>query len=290
MISFKRTFLFLSLSAFILGCQTGKDSGPDPEKGKVLARVGHEYLYFRDIAHLIEPGISSEDSAAVVNRSVSSWIKEMLVVERAENELSEEKAEIDRQLADNRKALLSHEYEKKILREKLDTNISNTEIEKYYQQNSRNFELKKNIIKVNYVKVSKKAPDLNKVKLWYKSSKPEDKALLEKYSAQHSENYFLDDNAWLYFDDLLKEIPIQTYNTELFLQNNRFVEVADSAYLYFLNIKGFKIKNSISPLAFEKNNIKNIILNKRKLSVLQKIREEMYSNAKESNEFEVYKN
>jgi hypothetical protein len=92
------------------------------------------------------------------------------------------------------------------------------------------------------------------------------------------------------FDDLLKEIPIQTYNKELFLQNNRFVEVSDSLNYYFLNIKDFKIRNSISPLSFEKENIKNIILNKRKLLLINSMKQDVYNDALNNNKIEIYIN
>ena len=90
------------------------------------------------------------------------------------------------------------------------------------------------------------------------------------------------------FDDLLKEIPIKTYNKEQFLQNNRLVEVQDSAYIYFVNIKGFKIKDSVSPLSFEKDNIKNIILNKRKLELIDSMNKDIYDNALKNKNFEIY--
>ena len=91
-------------------------------------------------------------------------------------------------------------------------------------------------------------------------------------------------------NDLLKEIPIQAYNKELFLQNNRYVEVSDSVSSYFINIKGFKIRNSISPLSFEKENIKNIILNKRKLQLISKMKQDVYNDAVNNNKTEIYIN
>jgi hypothetical protein len=115
-----------------------------------------------------------------------------------------------------------------------------------------------------------------------------DREQLAGYCHQFAENFYLDDNSWLLFDDLLKEIPIQTYNKELFLQNNRFVEVVDSLHNYFLNIKGFKIRNSLSPLSFEKENIKNIILNKRKLELIMKMKQDVYNDALNNKKIEIY--
>jgi hypothetical protein len=79
------------------------------------------------------------------------------------------------------------------------------------------------------------------------------------------------------------------YDKELFLQNNRFVEVQDSLNYYFVNIKGFKIKNSLSPLSFEKENIRSIILNRRKLDLVAKMKEDVYNEAVKKNEFEIIK-
>ena len=101
--------------------------------------------------------------------------------------------------------------------------ISEEEIAAFYKNNPDNFELKDNIIKVIYLRLNKKSPKLNKVKEWYKSNSKKDRQLLEDYCHQYALNYFLDDNTWLLFDDLLKEIPINTYDKEQFLQNNLVV-------------------------------------------------------------------
>jgi hypothetical protein len=68
------------------------------------------------------------------------------------------------------------------------------------------------------------------------------------------------------------------------------VEVSDSLNSYFLNIKGFKIRNSISPLGFEKENIKNIILNKRKLQLITKMKEDVYNDAANNKQIEIFIN
>ena len=82
---------------------------------------------------------------------------------------------------------------------------------------------------------------------------------------------------------MLKEIPIKTYDKEQFLQNNRFIEIEDSVSLFLVNIKGFKIKDSLSPLSFEKDNIKNLILNQRKLRLIEEMEKKAYEDALKNN-------
>ncbi|MFY9310456.1 MAG: peptidyl-prolyl cis-trans isomerase [Bacteroidia bacterium] len=276
-------FLFIVTS--IVSCSS-KNS--ENENRKAIARVNDTYLYQDDIQNIVPKGTSAKDSIELVKKFIDNWVRETLVIQKAEDNLDEAQKNVEKQLAAYRNSLITYTYEKELVKQKLDTTVTNEEIEQYYNNNKSNFELKDNIIKVIYVKVNKKAPGINKLEKWYKSDNEKDKQQLTDYCHQFAENFYLDENSWLLFDDLLKEIPIQTYNKELFLQNNRLVEVNDSLYNYYLNIKGFKIRNSISPLSFEKDNIKNIILNKRKLQLVTKMKEDIYNDALNSKDIEIY--
>ena len=276
---------YITCLSFLISCS----SGPTKEENKIaIAKAGNYYSYSDEISNIIPPGTVKEDSVELLKKFIDNWIREALVIQKAESNLTEGQKDVEKQIKDYRNSLITYAYEKELVKQKLDTVISNEEIELYYNNNQSDFELKDNIIKVIYVKVSKKAPGIEKLKKWYKSDNMKDREQLSGYCHQFAENFYLDDNSWLLFDDLLKEIPIQTYNKELFLQNNRFVEVADSLNNYFLNIKGFKIRNSISPLSFEKENIKNIILNKRKLELITKMKQDVYNDATNDKEIEIY--
>ncbi len=261
------------------------------DKNRVaIARVNDQYLYLDEIKDIVPAGTQLKDSTRLVRKYIENWIHELLVIQKAENNLSDEQKNVEKQLKDYRNSLITYAYEKELVKQKLDTLVADQEIENYYNANQSDFELKDNIIKVIYVKVSKKAPNIEKLKKWYKSDNLRDREQLTSYCHQFAVNFYLDDTTWLLFDDLLKEIPIQTYNKELFLQNNRFIEVGDSTNNYFVNIKGFKIRNSLSPLGFEKENIKNSILNKRKLELINKMKEEVYTDAVNNKKIEIYFN
>lgn len=280
----------LSIVLGVLFLSSCKSKGGDASGNRIpIARANDDYLYLDEIRDIVPSGTSSKDSIDLVNKHIDNWLHETLVIQKAEDNLTDEQKNVETQLQDYRNSLITYTYEKELVEQKLDTLVSLEEIEKYYESNQGNFELKDNIIKVIYVKVNKKAPGINDLKKWYKSDNIKDRERLADYCHQFAENFYLNDDSWLLFDDLLKEIPIQAYNKELFLQNNRFVEVTDSTNNYFLNIKGFKIRNSRSPLSFESENIKNIILNKRKLELITKMKEDIYNDAANSNKIEIYK-
>ena len=267
------------------------DRSPKQEQNRVaVARANEDYLYLDEIQDIVPSGTPAKDSTELITKYIDNWIRETLVTQKAESNLGDEQKNVEKQLRNYRNSLITYTYEKELVKQKLDTIVSDSEIEEYYNNNQADFELKDNIIKVVYVKVDKKAPGIDKLKRMYKSDVASDREQLASYCHQFASNFYLDDSSWLLFDDLLKEIPIQTYNKELFLQNNRFVEVSDSLNHYFVNIKGFKIRNSLSPLGFEKENIKNIILNKRKLQLINKMIEDVYNDAANANKIEIYSN
>lgn len=284
-----RTYLYVCCALLVFTACNRKETTADQNRN-VIARANSEYLYEDEVKEIVPYGTPTKDSLELIRKFVDNWIREKLVIQKAESNLSEEKKNVEKQLQDYRNSLITFAYEKELVNQKLDTVVTSQEIEEYYNNNKANFELKDNIIKVIYIKVNKTAPEMKQLKSWYKSDEPKDKEQLTSYCHQFAANFYLDDNSWLFFDDLLKEIPIQTYNKELFLQNNRFVEVSDSLYNYFLNIKGFKIRNSLSPISFETDNIKNIILNKRKLQLITKMKEDVYNDAVNNNKIEIFIN
>ena len=257
-------------------------------KGKKLARVGKDYLYDSDLREVFSERFSGTDSIEIVQNYINQWIKEKLAEKEAKENIKNIPEDLDAQVEDYRNSLILYHYQKELIGTKLDSSISNKEIEDYYSKNKANFELKNNIIKVVYVKIEKKNKDLDKVRKWVKNLDDSNRKNLQDWCISGALNYYLDDNSWLIFDDLLKEIPIKTYDQEAFLKNNRFVEIQDSTGLYLVNIKGFKTKDDISPIGVEKENIKNILLNSRKLSILKNKEENQFKEASDRGEFEIY--
>ncbi|MFL5752377.1 MAG: hypothetical protein ACJ76F_03145 [Bacteroidia bacterium] len=278
-------FFCTAFLLFLFSCSRHKE---EESREAPVASVFDTKLYPSDLKNIVPADISKKDSIALIKNYIDKWIQEELVLRYAEKNLGEEQKNIEKQIEAYRKNLLTYTYETELVRQQLDTVVSAGEIENYYNAHISSFQLRDNIVKVCYVKVNRKAPNIDKVKKWYTSLNPKDQESLKSYCIQFAENFFIDDNTWLLFDDLSKEVPIEDYSPELFLKNNKSIEVSDSANIYFLSIRGFKIKNSVSPLSFEKDNIRNIIINKRKLKLVDDMKKQVYQNAKENNNFEIY--
>ncbi|MCO6500910.1 MAG: hypothetical protein J5I47_11140 [Vicingus serpentipes] len=258
------------------------------EEERVIARVEKTYLYHSDIEGVVPKGVSKEDSVMIINNYIQNWIKENLILQKAELNLKDNQKDFQKQLEDYRKTLIIYSYEKELIRQKLDTNVTKEEIISFYDNNKQNFELRDDILKVRYLKVVKNAPQLKKIRKVYKSTKPEDIEKLKEYAHQFSEKFFLNENQWILFDDLLQEVPLSVNNREGFLKNIKNVELEDSLSYYFVFIKDYRLKSDVAPLNFEKLNIKNIIINKRKLNLMNKIKNELYQEALLKKDIEIY--
>ncbi len=255
---------------------------------KAIARVYDDYLYVSDLEGIVPIGSSAKDSLVIVKSYIDSWIKSKLLIRNAEKNLTTDQKDFEQQIEDYRNSLILYTYEKELVTQKLDTSLSDTLISTYYEANKSEFLLKDNIVKVWYIKMPLKSANITTIRSLYKTDTEANKKTLEEKCSQFAANYYLDDESWLLFDDLLKEIPIKTYNQEDYLKNNRYIEMQDSLYNYFVNIKDFQVKESVSPLSFEKENIKSIILNKRKLALIEEMQNNLFKDALKENNFEIY--
>jgi hypothetical protein len=88
---------------------------------------------------------------------------------------------------------------------------------------------------------------------------------------------------------LIQSTPLASIpNQEQYLKTNKYVETSDQNFEYFLYIKEYKIADQISPLEFVRDDIKEIIVNKRKIELANQLESDIYSEAQTNNDFEIY--
>ncbi len=144
-------------------------------------------------------------------------------------------------------------------------------------------------MKINFLKVPINAPKTKKIKKLFLSDKEKDWTELKEYAHQYAEKFYFDEDEWIQLNDLRKEVPISIVSADFFKQNNHII-TEDSLALYFILFKDYRLKGSVSPLSFERDNIKNIILNKRKLNLLKKVKLELYQQALLNKEIQIFIN
>ncbi len=281
------TFVGLLFSMLVLLC-LGCGPRMTEEDDTILAKVHDDYLYEEDVAHLLTQHISPRDSIVLVHNFVNNWVKTRLLIHQAEKNLTSEQLDFDQQLEQYRHSLIMYKYESELIRQQLDTIVSETEIEAYYKDHLPDFELKENIAKVMYVILDNDSPEESHFEDLF--NLPDSLVLdsLEFYSKLYAHSYFLDTAIWIRFNDLLDMVPIETFNQELFIKDRKLIKITDENDLFLLRFVAHKIKDDTSPLELERDDIRNIIINKRKLHLVKLMREEIYQKASQNNEFEIF--
>jgi hypothetical protein len=256
---------------------------------KPVARVNNTYLYQDELAGLVNGKTPKDDSIARVTAYINSWVRKQLLINEAMKNININEAEVERKVLDYRYSLIGYEFQNFFIKQNLDDSVSEDEVDKYYKEHSDNFILKQNIVRGTFIKVPKEAPRTKRVKDLIFSKSDKDMNELRSYCLSFSSAYHLSDSTWIEFDKLAVNSPMAEIPNKIqFLKTSPYYETEDTKSLYFLKIDEYKISDNISPLEFVKEDIKNIILNKRKVELAQKLEQDVYENAVKKKDFEIF--
>ena len=255
-----------------------------------VARAGDRVLYLDQVPPgLVVNGMSETDSISAVQSYIRQWARKELLAMRAEENLTPEyKAEVNRQLNEMRNNLLIYQYQQQMIIQKMDTVVSDSELQDYYVSNLNTFSLTTNLVKALFIKLPATTPDIEKVRKLYKSSDPDEIRELEDYCSRFALRYDDYDDAWIPFTHLLMEVPLESETQEEWLARNSAVELKDDKFTYFVAIREYKLRNSVAPFEYIHGQVKTIILNNRRNDFLQKLEDGIYNEAVRSNILKVY--
>ncbi|MFC2086765.1 hypothetical protein ACFLSA_01180 [Bacteroidota bacterium] len=275
-------FLFFTLLTVRCNSLNNRKNHQEP-----LARVYDRYLYRDDIEGLFDENTSQEDSLIIAQTFINKWIKNQLILRKAEENLSPYQKDVEIQLEDYRTSLLIYKYEQQWIEENLDTFVTKNEIAEYYDNYFSNFVLDEIIVKALFLKVPRISPNIELVKRWYKSDEEEDLRQLESYSYEYAQTFDTFNEDWFVLNNILSEAPFNPDITSK-VETRRYFETSDSLFYYFLNIRDYKPIGEIAPLSFVEENINQIILNKRKLQLVEELERSIYNDALNYGYFKVY--
>ncbi len=264
---------------------------PVKESDRVaVARAGERVLYLDQIpSGLVVNGMSETDSISAVQSYIRQWSRKELLAKRAEENLTPEyKAEVNRQLNEMRNNLLIYQYQQQMIIQRLDTAVTDNELQDYYVGNLSTFTLTSNLVKAHFAKVPATMPDIDKIRKLYKSSEPDHMNALEDICFQYAIRYDDYNEEWIPFTQLLLEVPLESSNQEQWLARNSAVELKDDEYVYFVAIREYKLRNSVAPFDYIRGQVKTIIMNNRRNDFLQKLEDGIYNEAVRNNTLKVY--
>ncbi|HUX97160.1 MAG TPA: hypothetical protein VMV47_15605 [Bacteroidales bacterium] len=276
------------LSLFILLMAACINNNKPPQRVPV-AEVGKVVLYYDELPKLIQKGINEADSIAIVQNYINKWAKRELLLQKAGQNMSREVMdEIDKQIEETRANLIIYQYQRQMMLEKMDTVITDAEIENYYASNERSFTLNSNILKALFIKLPAETPDINKIRSLARSNDQSDLQQLESICYQFAEKFDDFNEDWVRMDRLSIELPQEIENEENFLRRTTFHEINDSSSVYLISIRDYRLRSTLAPFEYVKDDIKRIIINSRRFEFIQSLENGIYNEGLKENSFKIY--
>lgn len=275
----KKIFIILTICS-IVSCDSSSS-------GKVIARAFGNELYDTDIANLISDDASFEDSVFLTKEFVNIWVSKQVLLNEAEQILNSQEKDKSKELEAYKHDLISYELLNKLVRQEIDTSFSTQELELYYDENKNEFELTQNIIKLVFYKIPLESKNLDLLWSSFKANDQSINSTLVSLSSRGG-NYYENGNSWVFFDDILKEIPINTYNQEHYLNNHKYIRINEGDFVYFVKINDFKIRSMLSPFVLERQKIKEILLMRRQQELQKTIESDLLDKAYRNKKIQLF--
>ncbi|NLN30890.1 MAG: hypothetical protein GX158_06625 [Bacteroidales bacterium] len=253
-----------------------------------VAKAGKSTLYLDQVNSLVPSGTPSTDSIALVKNYINSWAKRELMYQKAEENITSDlMKDIDNQVKEARMNLVIYQYQRQLMLQKMDTTISDTELENYYLNNKESFVLNYNIVKALFIKLPRETPGLARIRNLARSNNQAGLRQLESLCYQFAEKYDDFNDEWITLNQLMAEFPSAINNQENFLRNNTFYETSgvDSAYIYMLSIRDYRLRSATAPFEYVSDDIKRIIWTNRRLEFIQSLENGIYNDALKKNIF-----
>lgn len=261
------------------------------EEGTPLAKVHGVYLYEDDIKDFnIPSGLTEKDSIALLTEYIDKWATKQLLLDKAKENMSVAKQNEFLKLVKNYEMdLFISAYKNVYVQKKLNTVITETEIQSYYNDNKQSFLLKETLVKARFIKLPSAYKDVNATKKIFSRFNDEDLEELNKMRPGFIDSDFNETDNWRTYDELLAEMPkLADSNKDKILANKNVIQFKGSEGKYMLKLYEVLKVGNIAPVAYASTTIKQIILNKRKLKLQLKLEKEITKDALQTKDYTIF--
>ena len=280
-----RQILVVLLVCALSSCEFFKKE----EDGVPIARVNDKYLYQDDIQDLIPEDATREDSLLRIQNYIDQWATQQLLLNGAKLNLNQNKQQEFQDLVSQYETdLFTKAYIEALVKQNIDTSITDVEAQQVYQSNLESFKLNEELIKFRYINVDENNSDLNEIEERLIRFDEEDKKILDSISIQFR-SYSLNDSIWIRVNQAVNKIPaLNPENRNELLKKSNFIQLKDSLGLYLMQINDVLGRNETAPIEYVMPTIKQIVINKRKLEFIKQLEKDITKDAIKNGQFEIY--
>ena len=274
--------LLCSSPIFLASCGPAQDDDSDP----VVARVHQKELKLSELEGMFPRNASAADSLLIVQSFANRWVKDAVLQWEAERNLPSD-LNIDRLVRDYRASLVSTHYEELLVSSRLDSVISRAELEAYYEENKQRYLLERPIVRCYFIRVPYPIQNEEELQALWNNGKILDTAALNNYCERFAEVSLLQPESWYDLDDIAEQLPAGTLTAKNVGAKKEF-SLQEGSYRYYFRLLEVKPRLEVAPLSYVEDQARSMILQNRKLSVLEQAREDIYQRELRQNNIEIF--
>lgn len=260
-----------------------------PKNSNPIARLNQDYLFEDEISVVIDDQQEKLDSIIKVNEFINQWAINKILRSGARLNLSENRLlEINSMVYDYETELLSNSYLEALVNSTISLEVDSLKLDSLYKKNYEIFKLNEDLIQYAFIYLPNTNPDISQIRGKLRRYNQDDRVLLDSISYQFIKHSFAD-SVWHRRNDLYKTLSIMNNYRYKSLKKYKFFQFKDSLGLYLIKITSLLNKGEYAPIEFVSPTLEYMILNKRKVNLVDEIKKEILENAIETNKLEIYK-
>lgn len=254
-----------------------------------IAKYKSNYLFYKDIENNVPKNLAHDESLVFVKNEIAKWAKNYILVENAKiNIEKDQQNQLLVQVEAYNDQLFSHHYKEKIVKALMDTLVDKTSISDYYEKNKSNFKLNQDIVQGRYIKLPKVNFEIPMIRNKFRRFNKNDVSFLDSISLQFT-SFSLNDSSWIDKEVFFSKFPaVKDYIKNNIVKKKLFYQLEDSLELYLIKVNQSVLKNDSAPLKYMEQTLRQVLVNRRKLEFITNFEIELYNNAIQTGELELY--
>ena len=235
---------------------------------------------------MLTAGLAPEDSSRIAQHYIRQWAIDLIEYDKAKDQTNKT---IEQLVEDYRRSLYLHEYEQKLIAQRMSRSVEDTLIQSFYNLHSDHLILSETILRGLLLVVPNEAPNLNDLRKKIQQPETEENIeWIEKFAYQYAVGYELFLEEWRTMSEIIVLMPFEKDNLDTELKKKRQIEVQDTVNTYLLQVTELSMKGDLKPLTYARKEIEDILLRQRQVEFLQNERNALYENAIELGKLKLY--
>ena len=242
-----------------------------------------------ELQKVIPNGISPEDSTILAKQYINSWAMDHVYMEVAESQLSEAERDVSQELETYRRSLLKYRYEQLFVNQRLDTLVSEEQINEFYDKHQDRFVLKQPVVKARFMSIKSDSPNLKMIQKKMASEDAMDVMEADSMAYLSAFKFATWENTWIEASQLAKEFGAESASVMSSMKKGWIERTDTNDIKSIAYISEIKTAGQMAPIEYSAPFIKDMIISARKQTLISTLEQDLMIDARENGKLEILK-